>query len=130
QAMIYMDGSELGPAPFTGDVPIGTRTFEARSKGYVNAVQKSEIAFGKELTITIAMVKELREGKVRIKTDQSDAVIKIGGVVKGKGSWEGVLPEGGHELVIEKSGYQTYKDDISVAVDQERVLDIALEEDM
>ncbi len=129
-AVIFMDGGELGPAPYTGEVPIGARTFEARAKGFAPAIQKSEIQFGKELSITISMVKQLKEGKVSIKTDHSDAEIKIGGVVKGTGSWEGLLPEGGHALLITKDGYEDYEDDISVAVDQERTLDITMRTDM
>jgi hypothetical protein len=125
-----MDGAELGKAPYTGDVPVGEHTFEARAKGFVTAIQKSEVKFKQELSITISMSKELKEGKVRIKTDHADAVIKIDGVTKGTGTWEGVLPEGGHSLEVEKDGYQTYEEEIAVATDQERVLDISLQEDM
>ena len=127
---IFMDGGELGPAPYTGEVPVGQRTFEARAKGFVTAIQKVEVKFGKELNLTMAMAKELNEGKVRIKTNHDDAVIKIDGEVKGNGSWEGVLPTGGHTLEITKPGFSTYTEDISIANDQERVLDVVLDEDM
>lgn len=129
-ATIFMDGSELGPAPYTGEVPIGKHTFEARQKGYVTGIQTSVIEYGESVRITLSMVQSLDEGKVRIKTDHADAVISIDGEVKGKGTWEGVLHEGGHALEIEKDGYETYSADIAVATDQERVLDITLQEDM
>ena len=34
KATIFIDGTEMGPAPFTGDVPAGRHTFEARAPGY------------------------------------------------------------------------------------------------
>jgi hypothetical protein len=129
-AMIFMDGGELGKAPYTGEVPVGERTFEARAKGYIDAIQKVEVKFGKELTITMSMVQQLNEGKVRIKTDHADASIKIDGDLKGTGTWEGVLHSGGHALEISKTGYHTYKSDISVSAEQERVIDVVLDEDM
>ncbi len=130
KAVLFMDGTELGPAPYTGELPVGKHTFEARQKGYVTATQTSELVFGESMRITLSMVKSLNEGKVRVTVDHADAVIKIEGQTVGTGSWEGLLPEGGHALVIEKAGYQTYKADIAVATDQERVFDVELEEDM
>lgn len=129
-ATLFMDGSELGPAPYTGEVPVGKHTFEARQKGYVTAIQTSVVEYGESVRITLSMVESLDEGKVRIKTDHADAVIEIDGEVKGKGTWEGVLSAGGHELEITKDGYETHSADIAVAADQERVLDITLQEDM
>lgn len=129
-AVVFMDGLELGPAPYKGPIAVGEHTFRATAKGWEDGIQTSKVEFGKELNITIAMVQELKEGKVRIKVDQADAVISIDGKVRGKGDWEGLLPEGGHKLVIEKEGFQTYEEELAVATDQERVLDIKLEQDM
>jgi hypothetical protein len=128
-AEIFIDGTEMGPAPFTGEVPTGRHTFEARKKGFVTGRQTSDVKLGEPLRITLALTPELTEGKVRIRTGHPDAAIRIDGEMKGTGTWEGLLSAGGHNLEVSKSGYKTRTQELSVAADQERVLDISLEED-
>src|SRR5690606_14980812 len=105
----FMDGTELGPAPFKGEVPVGRHTFEARASGFVTARQTSVIAEGDPVRITLSLVRALAEGKVKIITDHPDAIIRIDDEVVGYGAWEGMLTAGGHQLVIDKDGYQTYE---------------------
>lgn len=126
---IFIDGTEMGPAPFTGDVPTGRHTFEARLKGFLTARQTSEVQLGEPLKITLTLVQDVREGKVRIKTGHPDALIKIDGELKGTGAWEGLLPAGGHTLEISKDGYQTRTQELALEADQERVLDVTLLKD-
>jgi hypothetical protein len=126
-AIIFMDGTELGPAPFKGEVPVGRHTFEARAPGFVTARQTSEVVEGEPVRITLSLVKALAEGKVKIVTDHPDAVIRIDDEVVGYGAWEGVLTAGGHKLTIAKDGYQTHEAELALVADQERELRITLE---
>lgn len=128
-ASIFIDGTDMGPAPFDGEVPTGRHTFEARLKGFLPAQQTSEVVFGEPLRITLSLTGELNEGKVKIRTGHTDAVIKIDGTVKGSGTWEGLLTAGGHRVEITKSGYKTRTEEIAVATDQERVVDLILVRD-
>ncbi|MBK6520355.1 MAG: PEGA domain-containing protein [Polyangiaceae bacterium] len=128
-ATIFIDGTEMGPAPFAGEVPTGRHTFEARLKGYVTARQTSEVQLGEPLRVTLTLVEDVREGKVRIKTDHPDAVITIDGAVMGLGAWEGLLRAGGHTLEIKKDGYRGWTQELALEADQERVLDVSLERD-
>ncbi|MFO0552769.1 MAG: PEGA domain-containing protein [Polyangiaceae bacterium] len=128
-ATIYIDGTEMGPAPFKGEVPTGRHTFEARLKGYLPGVETSEVAYGEPLRLTLALRPELKEGKIRIRTGQADAVISVDGEVKGSGTWEGLLPEGGHRVAITKDGYKTRTEEVALVANQERVVDLTLEAD-
>ena len=128
-ATIFIDGTEMGPAPFIGEVPTGRHTFEARKKNYVTGRQTSVVVFAEPLKITLSLTAELAEGKIRIRTGHPDAAIRIDGELKGTGTWEGLLPAGGHNLVVTKSGYKTRTQEVALVADQERVLDISLEED-
>ena len=128
-ATIFMDGTEMGPAPFKGEVPIGRHTFEARAKGFVTARQTSVIVEGEPMRITLSLVKALAEGKVTIITDHPDAAIRIDDEVVGYGAWEGVLSAGGHDLVLEKEGYETHEAELALVADQERELRITLEKE-
>lgn len=126
-ATIFMDGTELGPAPFKGEVPVGRHTFEARASGFVTARQTSVIAEGDPVRITLSLVRALAEGKVKIITDHPDAIIRIDDEVVGYGAWEGMLTAGGHQLVIDKDGYQTYETELALVADQERELRVTLQ---
>lgn len=128
-AMIFIDSVEMGPAPFTGEVPTGRHTFEARKKGYVTARQTSQVAFAQPLKLTLTLTRDLQEGKIRIRTGHPDATIKIDGEVKGSGSWEGLLSAGGHRLEVTKDGYKTHSQEVALVADQERDLALSLEED-
>ena len=125
-ATLFMDGRELGPAPFNGEVPEGPHTFEARAPGYHPTRQTSDVAYGKTLRLALSLAKAQNEGKVRILVDHDDALIRIDGHLKGRGAWEGILPAGGHQLVVEKSSYENFTQEISLSQGQERTVEVRL----
>jgi hypothetical protein len=127
KATIFVDGTEMGPAPFTGDVPAGRHTFEARAPGFETARQTSEVVYGEPFSLTLSLTRARAEGKVKIVTGFEDAVIEIDGEVVGSGAWEGVLPAGGHQLVVRKDGYEDYVEDLALSPDQERNVRIRLD---
>lgn len=128
-ATIFIDGTEMGPAPFNGEVPTGRHTFEARLKGFLPARQTSDVVFGQPLKITLALTTEVNEGKIRIRTGFPDATIVIDNKPRGTGTWEGLLSAGGHTLEVRKTGYKTLRQEIALVADQERVVDVTLEAD-
>jgi hypothetical protein len=125
-ATLFMDGRELGPAPFNGEIAEGPHTFEARAPGYVTTRQTSEVSFGKSLRIALSLAKAQNEGKVRIIVDHADAQIKIDGVVRGRGAWEGILSVGGHQLAVEKPAYDGFSQELSLSQGQERTVQVQL----
>lgn len=127
KATIFVDGTEMGPAPFTGDIPAGRHTFEARAPGMETARQTSEVVYGEPFNLTLSLTQARAEGKVKIVTGFEDAVIEIDGEVVGSGAWEGVLAAGGHQLVVRKDGYEDYVEDLALSPDQERSVRIRLE---
>lgn len=124
---LFVDGRELGPAPFTGSIPAGPHTFEARAPGYVSARQTTDVPYAKQLNITLSLAEARNEGKVRIITNYADAAIEIDGQPRGSGAWEGLLPAGGHQLRVEKPGYDSHVDELSLSPGQQRTLQIRLE---
>ncbi|HHH31093.1 MAG TPA: PEGA domain-containing protein [Polyangiaceae bacterium] len=127
KATIFIDGTEMGPAPFSGDIPAGRHTFEARAPGMETARQTSEVVYGEPFSLTLSLAQARAEGKVKIVTGYEDAVIEIDGEVVGSGAWEGVLSAGGHQLVVRKDGYEDYVEDLALSPDQERTVRIKLE---
>lgn len=128
-ATVFMDGTDMGPAPFKGEVPVGRHTFEARAPGFVSARQTSDVVYQQPLDLTLSMSRERHEGKVRVRVDEPDAVISLDGKVVGSGVWEGVLPSGGHQLVVKKPGFVTYSTDIAVSDGQVRDVSVPMRQE-
>jgi hypothetical protein len=126
-ATIFMDGRELGRAPYSGEVPAGPHTFEGRATGYAVTRRTIEVGFDQKLDLTLSLAKARSEGKLRVTADQRDAAIRIDGKLVGRGAWEGLLPSGGHQLRVEKAGYETHTDDVSLAGGQQRTVEVRLE---
>jgi hypothetical protein len=125
-ATVFMDGTDMGPAPFKGEVPVGRHTFEARAPGFVTARQTSDVVYQQPLDVTLSLARERHEGKVRIHVDEPDAVILVDGKVVGSGRWEGVLPSGGHQLTVRKTGFVTYTTDLALTDGQVRDVSVPM----
>jgi hypothetical protein len=123
---LFMDGRELGAVPFRGELPSGPHTFEVRAPGYEAARQTSEVVFGRPLHLTFALVRARNEGKLRIITNHADASIQLDGKLMGYGAWEGLVPAGGHQLEVSRSGYEKQSSDVALSSDQERTIQINL----
>jgi hypothetical protein len=119
-ATIVIDGVDMGQSPFKGELAAGRHTFEARALGYVTARQTTDVVFKTPLDLTLELALERHEGKVRIEVTPAAATIEVDGKVLGAGTWEGALPAGGHQLIVKKSGYQTYSTEITLTDDQQR----------
>jgi PEGA domain len=125
-SMVYMDGRELGPAPFNGPVPAGPHTFEARASGYASVQQSVEVLYGDTLSVTLSLAESKDVGKLRVLTEYPDAEIRMDGNLVAQGAWEGLLAAGGHQLEVSKPGYSTQRLEITLSPEQERTVEVAL----
>lgn len=125
-ASVFMDGRELGPAPFKGPLPAGPHTFEARATGYATVQQTSEVLYGEPLNLTLSLAEAKNEGKLRVLTAYPDAEIRMDGEIVGRGGWEGLLSAGGHQLEVRKTGYSTRQIEISLSPNQVRTVEVDL----
>ncbi len=125
-ATVFVDGVDMGPAPFKGQLPVGRHTIEARAAGFVTARQTSDVRWDQPVNLVLSLSRERHEGKVRVHASESDAIILVDGKVVGSGSWEGVLPSGGHQLTVKKDGYETYTSDVALSDDQVRSVTVPL----
>ncbi len=130
QASIFVDGTDMGPAPFKGEVVEGRHTFEARAPGFVTARQTSEVKNKEPLNLVLTLASERHMAKVRIVTQPPDASISIDGKTVGTGTWQGLLTSGtGHQLVARRAGYDVYTEEIVVKDDDSRSITAILPEE-
>jgi hypothetical protein len=125
-ATIFVDGKDMGPAPFKGDLSAERHTIEARSPGYVTVGQTVDIQYKQPVSLVLALSLERHEGRLHV-TAPEGAQIALDERKVGAGTWEGVVSTtGGHQLVVSKPGFQTYSTEVFVADDQTRDVDVPL----
>ncbi|MBI4956040.1 MAG: PEGA domain-containing protein [Myxococcales bacterium] len=129
-ASVFVDGTDMGPAPFHGPLPLGRRTFEARAQGFVPTRQTSDLVAGEPLALVLWPSPERHEGRLRVTSSEADAVIEVDGKVVGSGGWTGVLPTGGHQVGVRKDGFAPYLTDVALADGQMRDLEVPLEREV
>ena len=121
---VFVDGTERGAPPFEGDVLEGPHTVELRARGFVTETRTEKVEFKGTTVIEVSLRPE--QGKVRIETDKEENAIAIDGNKVGSGTWEGVLPSGGHQLVVTRDGAEPYQSDLAIQTDQSRTVKVTL----
>jgi hypothetical protein len=129
-ATIFIDGRDVGPAPFKGELSADRHTIEARSPGYVTVGQTVDVQYGQAVGLSLSLSAERHEGRLRVVAPDG-AEITVDTRVVGSGTWEGVVSTtGGHQLVVHKPGYQTYSTEVFVADDQVRDVNVPLNKEV
>ena len=129
-ANVFIDGTDMGPAPFKGEVSAERHTIEGRAPGFVTVGQTVEVQYKQSMSLVLALSQERHEGRLHV-TAPEGAEIAIDERRVGSGSWEGVVSTtGGHHLVVTKSGFQTYSAEVNLADDQTREMDVPLNKEV
>jgi hypothetical protein len=129
-ATVFVDGKDMGPAPFKGELSAERHTIEARAPGFVTVGQTVEVQYKQSMSLVLALSQERHEGRLRV-TAPDGAEIAIDEKKVGSGSWEGVVTTtGGHHLVVTKPGFQTYSTEVNIADDQTREMNVPLNKEV
>ena len=129
-ATVFIDGRDVGPAPFKGELSADRHTIEARAPGFVTVGQTVDVQYSQAMSLSLTLTAERHEGRLRVIAPEG-AEIAVDTRVVGSGTWEGVVSTtGGHQLVVHKSGYQTYSTEVFVADDQVRDVNVPLNKEV
>jgi len=125
-AALFIDGRDVGPAPFKGELSAESHTVEARSPGYVTVGQTIDVQYKQPMNLALTLSPERHEGRLKVFAPEGAAIV-IDGRDVASGSWDGVVTTtGGHQLVVHKRGYQTYSTEVFVADDQVREVNVPM----
>jgi hypothetical protein len=124
-ATVLVDGAEVGPAPWQGDLSPGTHTVAARSAAGSSPATPVEVTLrgAQELALTIRRP----EGALSITVDVFDAAISVDGKVLGNGRYEGWVPAGDHVIEVSSNGFVPLRKTITVQDNGRTVESIHLE---
>jgi hypothetical protein len=125
-ATVFVDGKDMGPAPFKGELSAERHTIEARAPGFVSVGQTVDVVYKQPMSLVLSLSQERHEGRLRVSAPEG-AAIAVDERRVGVGTWEGLVSTtGGHQLVVTKPGFQTYSTEVFVADDQTRDVDVPL----
>ncbi len=125
-ATVFIDGKDMGPAPFKGELTADRHTIEARAPGFVTVGQTVDVQYHQPMSLVLSLSQERHEGKLKV-TAPDGAEIAVDQKKVGVGTWEGVVSTtGGHQIVVTKPGSQTYSTEVMVADDQTREVNATL----
>jgi hypothetical protein len=125
-ASIFVDGRDMGPAPFKGELSADRHTIEARSPGFVTVGQTVDVLYRQPVSLVLTLSQERHEGRLKVTAPEGSA-ISVDERAVGTTTWDGVVSTtGGHQLVVTKPGYQTYSTEVFVADDQVREVNVPL----
>ncbi|MBS2015535.1 MAG: PEGA domain-containing protein [Deltaproteobacteria bacterium] len=130
-ATVKIDGKEVGPAPYKGQVVVSAEPhqFSAEAPGYVAATQSAVVREGEQLTLTLQLAMEQQKGKLLVSAKPEGAIIEIDGKVVGATKWEGPVDVGTHQISVKKQGFYTFNQDVEVVKGAERPITATLNED-
>jgi hypothetical protein len=125
-ATLFIDGRDVGPAPFKGQLSADHHTVEARAPGWVTVGQTVDVQYKQPMSLALTLSQERHEGRLEV-TAPEGASIALDGRSVGVGAWNGIVSTtGGHQLVVRKRGFQTYAVEVFVADDQVRDVNVPL----
>ena len=102
-ANLILDGKDVGPLPWTGEVPPGTHEVSARGEHGISASRKIAVSAKGRTELELALVEN--PAKIRVTTSDARAVIRIDGTPFGSGQIDTEVLPGKHVVSIEQPGF-------------------------
>jgi len=130
-ATVKIDGKEVGPAPYAGQVTVQAdpHQFSAEAPGYVPTTQPVIVRDGEVMNVTLQLAMEQEKGKLIVTTKTEGAAIEIDGKVVGASHWEGPVDARIHQITVKKTGFYPWTYDVDVPRGGERSVTANLNED-
>lgn len=128
-AAVFIDDVQVGVSPLDKPVlvDVGRRKIRVTRPGFKESTVDRDIVGGGELTINVALEREIHRGRLIVKA-APDALISIDGRMVGRGAFDGPLQSGGHTLRVTAPGMQAYQSEVLIQDDQTRRVGVTLTE--
>ncbi|RYE92034.1 MAG: PEGA domain-containing protein [Myxococcales bacterium] len=105
-AILVVDGKEMGPLPWEGDLPPGSHDLEVKGAGLAMPVRRVAVARGVRGDVVLRV--ERTTARVIVEVLPAAARIAVDEKPVSTGAWDGTLPEGRHTVTIQLEGHEPY----------------------
>lgn len=129
-ATLLVDGVELGPTPYTGELIHGSRKLEVRRKGYKPWTRTIEVVAGQPVSIPDVRLAKA-DGLLEIVSVPPGAAITIDGRFRGEAPARlAVSPDRDHRVTVMLAGHTPRTATARAAPDEVTSLNLALEPEL
>lgn len=109
---VLIDGKDVGPAPFTGELDAGTYEIAGVGDGVKAPARKVEVKAGEAITVKLKPGQAM--GTLEVRIDGGEGRVLIDGDEVGAGKWSGDLSAGTHVLRVEREGYDPVEREVMI----------------
>ncbi len=109
---VLVDGTVVGPAPWTGDLALGTHQVSGHSDTMDAPVQSVEVVKRKPVSVTLVAI--ATTGTLEVSTSDGKGIIYVDDKVAGEGKASTALPVGPHKVRVTREGYLNAERDVDV----------------
>ena len=120
---VFVDGKDVGPAPYEGSLAPGEHEIAGRSGEARASAVPVTIAAGE--TATVELVPE-GIATVEVRVDDGEATIAIDGRERGRGHLRLELSEGEHTIVVTREGYEPFEKTLDLRAGDTQVETVTL----
>jgi PEGA domain len=110
-------GKPVGRATFVVELDPGTHVFALSRAGYADVVISKQIAASARMSLNLNL--EMLPATLRISADQQGALVRVNEADVGPAPVELLRPRGLYKVVVSKSGYTPFVNDVSARSGQE-----------
>lgn len=115
KSVVYMDGKEMGKAPWKGDVKTGTHLFEVKAEGYDTASREVVVEEDEQRTIDVSPTLVGEPARLVLDANVDGAEVYVEGIKMGTIPIKPLdLPPGPAHVIVKAQGYIPFEGDIQL----------------
>ena len=123
---VSIDGVDVGPAPYEGDVEPGTHEVGGKSASLTAPKAVVEIARGKTAEIELAASAFI--ARLEVRTSDNKGFVLLDGKPMAEGSFAGEVSVGPHVIAVSREGYERYEKRVNLEDKQTLVETVTLKQ--
>jgi hypothetical protein len=125
---VVLDGVDVGPTPWEGDLPAGKHEIAGRSSMAMAPAQSVDVQGGAKTNVDLAPTSTAAH--IKVTTSDGKGVLYLDGVVKGEGSFTADVPAGPHTIVATREDYKRFEKTLDLKEQQLWAETVTLEPDV
>jgi hypothetical protein len=127
-ASVTIDGEKAGTTPLAAPlvVDLGKHTVAVKKPGFEAVEHTIEVAGGNEATVAITLVSQTRPAQLHV-VAATEATVVVDRKEIAKGTFDGLLPPGAHQVQVSAPGTKTYDVQLNLGDGEMRTLHVTLE---